>query len=162
MPGHHAFSMHFMSLSLPSTRQLLEWKSANVQGCNVIVDCPSLVIHLLLHSRDWEAWLPRMLYSTVTSSFIFVSFHPTPNFLLVAFVAEGGNSILIVKKDGLFHVSLLPLLTGILFMFCFEASASRNDIYSTQKSNNYLIIITVLIDVLLDVHRSNCGCESLP
>ena len=61
MPGHHAFSMHFMSLSLPSTWQLLEWKSANVQGYNVIVDCPSLVIHLLLYSRDWEAWLPRML-----------------------------------------------------------------------------------------------------
>ena len=34
----------------------------------------------------------------VTSSFIFVSFHPTPNFLLIAFVGEGGNSILIVKK----------------------------------------------------------------
>ena len=72
MPGHHAFSMNFMSLSLPSTRQLLEWKSAKVVMLLWIAQALSFTCYCTQGTE--RRGCPECY--VVTSSFIFVSFHP--------------------------------------------------------------------------------------
>lgn len=114
----NAFYVSLIALYLATSRMKVSQCARLQCYCGLPKPCHSLVT-VLKGLRGVAA----QNADVVTSSFIFVSFHPTPNFLLKHLLQKAETQFWSWKR--LFHVSLLPLLTGIIFVLFWSFSFKK-------------------------------------